>query len=230
MSTKPGVTSRPVASIVRSASPVTTPTSVIVPPSIATSAVRAGVPVPSTTVPPRMMMSYFAMRMSLGCSVLQGREQLTRQELLRSGTVLAVGTEARAGDHETIETERRKLTHARRAAIRCADDREAVDEFRIERRGLRRLVAQVLVAVVSAADLGHDGAVGVGQTGARRARHRREVRERGDGTADETARRVDVVVTADVHVRAERDLAGIAARVGRGLARDVEGPRDPVGI
>ena len=43
------------ASIVRSASPSSCPTSVITPSSIATSAVRAGAPVPSMTVPPRMM-------------------------------------------------------------------------------------------------------------------------------------------------------------------------------
>jgi len=54
MSTKPGVTSRPSASIVRAVESSTRPTSVITPLLIATSAVRAGAPVPSTTVPPRM--------------------------------------------------------------------------------------------------------------------------------------------------------------------------------
>ena len=49
-----------------------------------------------------------------------------------------------------------------------------------ERRGVRGRVAQVLVAVVAAADLGDDLAVGLGQAGAGRAGHRREVRERGD--------------------------------------------------
>src|SRR3954447_3418124 len=52
MSTNPGVTSAPSASIVSRASPVTCPTSVITPSVMATSAVRAGAPLPSTTVPP----------------------------------------------------------------------------------------------------------------------------------------------------------------------------------
>ncbi len=53
MSTHPGVTSRPSASMVwRAAAPPRSPTSVMRPSSTATSAVRAGAPVPSTTVPP----------------------------------------------------------------------------------------------------------------------------------------------------------------------------------
>src|SRR3954451_12367717 len=57
MSTKPGVTSAPSASMVRRAAPSTAPTSVTRPSVIATSAVRAGAPVPSTTVPPRITRS-----------------------------------------------------------------------------------------------------------------------------------------------------------------------------
>ena len=37
-------------------------------------------------------------------------------------------------------------------------------------------------------------------------------------------------MAADVDVRAERDLGGIAPGVGRGLAREVERPRDAIGI
>ena len=37
-------------------------------------------------------------------------------------------------------------------------------------------------------------------------------------------------MAADVHVRAERDLDGIAPGVGRGLAREVDRPRDAIGI
>ena len=51
-STKPGVTVRPSASMTRPAPPASTsPTAVIRSPSTATSARRAGAPVPSTTVP-----------------------------------------------------------------------------------------------------------------------------------------------------------------------------------
>src|SRR5437588_2684999 len=57
MSTNPGVTSRPSASISRRAGPSTRPTSVMRPPDTATSAVRAGPPVPSTTVPPLITRS-----------------------------------------------------------------------------------------------------------------------------------------------------------------------------
>ena len=107
---------------------------------------------------------------------------------------------------------------------------EAVDELGVERRGVRRLVAQVLVAVVGTTDFGDDVAVGVGQAGTRGAGHRREVGERRDRAADEVARRVEVGMAADVHVRAERDLGGIASVVGRGLAREVDRPGDAIGI
>src|SRR5439155_21723294 len=57
MSTKPGVTSAPSASISCRPLPATRPTAVIIPSVMATSAVRASTPVPSTTVPPRMTRS-----------------------------------------------------------------------------------------------------------------------------------------------------------------------------
>src|SRR5215475_11641828 len=57
MSTKPGVTSSPSASSTRRAGPDTRPSSAMRPSASATSAVRAGAPVPSTTVPPRITRS-----------------------------------------------------------------------------------------------------------------------------------------------------------------------------
>src|SRR3954466_9011557 len=57
MSTKPGVTSNPSASIVRAASSAMAPISVMRPSRTPTSAVRAGAPVPSTTLPPRIRRS-----------------------------------------------------------------------------------------------------------------------------------------------------------------------------
>src|SRR5258705_7608588 len=54
---KPGATMRSVASIVRAARAETSPTATMRPPAIATSALDAGAPVPSTTVPPRMRRS-----------------------------------------------------------------------------------------------------------------------------------------------------------------------------
>ena len=57
MSTKPGVTTCPSASISRRPGPSTRPTSTILSPSTATSPVHPGAPVPSTTVPPRITRS-----------------------------------------------------------------------------------------------------------------------------------------------------------------------------
>src|SRR5262245_21188710 len=62
MSTKPGVTRRPSASIVRVASSSIAPMPATRPSRIATSAVRAVAPVPSTTVPPLMSRSSIVLR------------------------------------------------------------------------------------------------------------------------------------------------------------------------
>src|ERR1700754_487102 len=61
MSTNPGATTAPSAAISRRPRPVTLPTSVIRPSRTATSAVRGGLPVPSTTVPARTTRSCSAM-------------------------------------------------------------------------------------------------------------------------------------------------------------------------
>ena len=208
MSTKPGVTSRPSASIVRAAVASTLPTSVMTPSSIATSAVRAGAPVPSTTVPPRMTSGVPAHAVAPFCPARfpQGREQLAREQLLRRAPVLTVGPEARAGDDETFDPEIGEATQPLRAHVGRADDCEAVDELRLQRGRVRGGVAQVLVAVVAAADLRDDLTVGFGQPRAGRPGHRGEMRERRDRAADEVARGVEVGMAADVHVRAERDV------------------------
>src|SRR4051794_29343639 len=65
MSTKPGMTRAPSASTTRPAEPCTAPTSAIRPSLMATSAVRGGPPVPSTTVPDLMMTSYSCTTWSL---------------------------------------------------------------------------------------------------------------------------------------------------------------------
>src|SRR6476469_6659962 len=57
MSTNPGVTSAPAASISRRPVPSTAPTSAITPSLMATSAVRDARPVPSTSAPPRITSS-----------------------------------------------------------------------------------------------------------------------------------------------------------------------------
>src|ERR1700733_12427577 len=57
MSTQPGATTRPSASISRRAVPWTAPTSVTIVPSTATSPWRSGPPEPSAMVPPRMIRS-----------------------------------------------------------------------------------------------------------------------------------------------------------------------------
>ncbi len=60
MSTNPGVTAKPSASIFCRAGPDARPTSTIRPSTTATSAVSAGPPVPSTTVPPVINKSYIS--------------------------------------------------------------------------------------------------------------------------------------------------------------------------
>src|SRR5262245_9922767 len=97
MSTKPGATTQPEASSVRApARPL--PTAAMRSPSIATSARRAGAPVPSTTLPPRITRSAMA---SLHQRVrarqalrLTGREvELERGGAVRDRVDLAVRVE-----------------------------------------------------------------------------------------------------------------------------------------
>src|SRR5262245_56468351 len=57
MSTKPGVTTRPPASMVRAASSSTPPRATTRPSRMPTSARRRGAPVPSTTLPPTIFTS-----------------------------------------------------------------------------------------------------------------------------------------------------------------------------
>src|SRR5262245_15090852 len=124
MSTKPGVTSRPSASTVRVAEPATRPTSVTTPSRIATSAVRAGAPVPSTSVPARITRSWSGMSAPSGA---QRGQDLVAEEPARGGRVLAVGAEARTGDDEAVDAERVQLADAPHDHVGRTDDGEAVD-------------------------------------------------------------------------------------------------------
>src|SRR4051794_3538379 len=245
MSTKPGVTSSPSASIVWRAGPSTRPTSVMTPPSTATSLVREGAPVPSTSVPPLTTRSCSLIfpapcdcgagplgpRSLLGgipasldarswrCSCSQCGQHLRGEQALRGLGVIAVGAEACARNDEPFDTQPREGFESFDAQLRRADDREAIDEVGIERGGVRGGVAEVLVAVVATADFGDDRAVAFGEAGPGGARHRREVRERRDGTADQRPSRVDIGMAADGDIRPERDLARVATGVGGRLAR-----------
>src|SRR6478672_1004168 len=122
MSTNPGVTRRPSASTVRTAVPSTRPTSVITPRCTATSAVRAGTPVPSTTVPPRITRSWSDMSAPSGA---QRGQHLVAEEPARGGRVLPIGAEARTGDDEAVDAERVQLAQARDDDLGWTDDREA---------------------------------------------------------------------------------------------------------
>src|SRR5688572_22555515 len=76
MSMNPGVTISPLASITRSASPVSPgPTAAMRSPSTATSAARAGAPLPSTTVP-------FRIRSDQGMTLLVDLDDLHRLHLV----------------------------------------------------------------------------------------------------------------------------------------------------
>ena len=144
--------------------------------------------------------------------------------------VLAIRSEAGAGDDEPLEPEIGETEQSLRARRAAHHNREPVDELGIQRGGVLGGVAEMLVAVVAATHFGHDLTVGLGQSRAGGAGHRGEVRERGDRAADEAARDVEIGMAADVHVRAERDLGGIAPGVGRGLAREIDRPRHAIGI
>src|SRR5436305_5170423 len=65
MSTNPGVTRAPSASMTRRARPSTLPTSVTTPSLMATSAVRPGDPVPSMTVPALITRSCIRIRYAI---------------------------------------------------------------------------------------------------------------------------------------------------------------------
>src|SRR5512137_3193124 len=76
MSMKPGATIRPLASITRAASPARPgPTAAMRSPSTATSAARAGAPLPSTTVP-------FRIRSDQAMGLLGGLDDLHRLHLV----------------------------------------------------------------------------------------------------------------------------------------------------
>src|SRR5438270_13794982 len=88
MSTHPGVTSKPSASSSLRPCSSTEPTAVIAPSSTATSAVRAGAPVPSTTVPPRITTSCMAKVLAvrrLSAAFLRGDVAQLLLELLLLG-------------------------------------------------------------------------------------------------------------------------------------------------
>src|SRR4051795_355133 len=112
MSTKPGITRAPAASSSRSPRPLTRPTSTMRLPLMATSAVRSGAPVPSTTVPPRTKRSCSA----IACLVSSRRRGegggVEAVELghvpAEDGLALLVGQVARLlGDHVLAPRPRR---------------------------------------------------------------------------------------------------------------------------
>src|SRR4030095_12922509 len=76
MATKPGVTIAPAASISWRPRVDTLPTSAILPPLTATSAVRGAAPVPSYTVPPRITRS--------GCAIVSSSPHSSRRSRKRA--------------------------------------------------------------------------------------------------------------------------------------------------
>src|SRR5690349_24635600 len=101
MSVKPGVTSAPSALISRRPRPSLSPTCVMMPPVMATSAVRGGPPFPSATVPPRITRSK-ALTFGVLSAVLKGYARLARRVgpfVLRVGDDEVAGLEAAFGGH-----------------------------------------------------------------------------------------------------------------------------------
>src|SRR5207245_8937770 len=130
----------------------------------------------------------------------QRREQLVADELMVHARVGRIGVDRRAGDHETLEAERRQLEEPAGADIGIAYHREALDEGVRTNSRVVRGVRQVTVAVVSPPDLGHHLTIARAEARAGGTGHRREVGESGDGAADEIARRGQVWMASDVDV------------------------------
>src|SRR5688572_21021958 len=137
MSTKPGVTRSPSASMVRAAVPAgrsgPSPTATITPPRTATSAGRAGAPVPSSTAPPftsrSKSVTWFPLWSRLVRAVpAECGQDLGGEEALGGAGLVAVGPEGGAGDDEALDAEVGQRPEALDAAVGRADDGEAVDE------------------------------------------------------------------------------------------------------
>src|SRR6478752_958528 len=137
MSTKPGVTIAPAASIVRFAAPSTLPTAVIRSPSMATSPVYGSAPVPSTIVPPVMTMSC-----DIRC-LLEGWENFVLEQVACSAGLVPIRVGGRSDDDQPVDPEVDQRPEAGGAVIGRADDAEAVDERRGELRRLRRAGSRV---------------------------------------------------------------------------------------
>src|SRR4051812_15987192 len=129
MSTKPGVTRAPSASISRSPRSSMSPTATTLPPATPTSAVRGGAPVPSTTVPPRMISSSISASPVLLCPHPRSPERgehLVDQPLPRLAGVVPVETEAAAHHEHLGDPELCELLQAVDAVRRRPRDPERV--------------------------------------------------------------------------------------------------------
>src|SRR5438067_6877270 len=152
MSTTPGVTTAPSASMRRRPSPssASLPTAVMRSPSTATSARLGGAPVPSTTVPP-------AITRSCGIGYLpDGGEHFPDEHLLGQAGLVLLGVDRRAHDDEAVYAEGGQRAQPGDAVLRWSDDTEAVDELVGQSGGLRRAGACVLVHVVAVVHLVKD--------------------------------------------------------------------------
>src|SRR6478735_10212022 len=151
MSTKPGVTIAPAASIVRFAPSSTLQTATIRSPSMATSPVYGSAPVPSTIVPPVMTMS---------CDIgvlLHCGEYLVLEQVAGSPGFLAIGVGGRADDDQPVDAEVDQLLQPGDAVVGRADDAEAVDEPGGQLGRLRRTGPGVVVHVVGVVHLVQHG-------------------------------------------------------------------------
>src|SRR6185312_17468965 len=99
MSTKPGVTIAPSASIVRFAGPSTVPRAVIRSPSTAMSPVNGSAPVPSTIVPPVMTRSC-----DMG-SLLDRREHLVLEQVAGPAGLVAIDVGRRTDDDQPVDAQ-----------------------------------------------------------------------------------------------------------------------------
>src|SRR5438067_8750085 len=123
MSTTPGVTTAPSASMRRRPSPssASLPTAVMRSPSTATSARLGGAPVPSTTVPPLITRSW-------GIGYLpDGGEHFPDEHLLGQAGFVLLGVHRGTHHDEPVDAEGGQPAEPFQAVLGRSDDAETID-------------------------------------------------------------------------------------------------------
>src|SRR4051812_35324150 len=121
MSTKPGITTAPSASMRCVAAPETDPMAEIRPPSIAMSPTNGAPPVPSTTVPPEMTrscgMGWLRLSVRGWMDGPDRREDIVDERSPSESGRFAIGVDRRTHHDEAFDAERRQRPEAADAVL-----------------------------------------------------------------------------------------------------------------